>query len=142
MAHAVSPYPSDACVYSDIAIDYIGIAVANSTTEATVERRTRTAAVSYNELLVLQALSLGRQYGLEIMSLTELSAGTVYPILRRFEGNGYVESSREDEGEARAAGRPARRLYVITPSGVMVLAEAREELLARHRALGLEPGEA
>jgi len=106
-----------------------------------MESRTRSGTVSYNELLVLQALSLGRQYGLEIMSLTELSAGTVYPILRRFEASGYVESSREDEGEARAAGRPARRLYVITPSGVMVLGEAREELLARHRALGLEPGE-
>lgn len=93
--------------------------------------------MSYNEVLVLQALVLGCRYGLEIMSLTALSAGTVYPILRRLEGQGYVESSREADDEARAEGRPARRLYEISVAGLAVLSEAREELIARQRALGL-----
>ena len=96
--------------------------------------------LSYNEILVLQALSMGCQYGFEIMSLTGLSAGTVYPVLRRCEVRRYVSSEREDEAEAHADGRPARRLYRVTPQGLEAVANARENLLARHRALGLVPG--
>jgi PadR family transcriptional regulator PadR len=93
--------------------------------------------LSYNEVLVLQALSSGYQYGFEVMSLTGISAGTVYPLLRRLEVRRYVLSEREDEAHARAEGRPARRLHRITPEGLTALAQAREDLLARHHALGL-----
>jgi len=93
--------------------------------------------VSYNELLVLQALSSGCRYGFEVMALTGLSGGTVYPILRRFEVRRYVASSMESEDEAHADGRPARRLHAITGDGTGALAAARDELLARHEALGL-----
>lgn len=94
-------------------------------------------ALSYNELLVMQALESGCRYGLEVMSLAGLSAGTVYPILRRFEASGYIGSDREDEAEAHAQGRPPRRLHALTATGTSVLGRARERFLARHRALGL-----
>ena len=94
-------------------------------------------SLTYNELLVLQALSEGARYGFEIMSLTGLSGGTVYPILRRCEVQRLVSSQMEEEDEAHAEGRPARRFHAITLEGQRLLAAAREELLARHRALGL-----
>ena len=94
-------------------------------------------APSYNQVLVLQALESGCRYGFEVMSLTGLSAGTVYPILRRFEAALYVSSRKEDDAKAHAEGRPARRFHEITPEGLSVLSAAREELLARQRALGL-----
>jgi hypothetical protein len=70
--------------------------------------------ITYNEALVLQALARGLRYGFEIMDLTALPSGTVYPILRRFEHGGLVSSSWEETeaafGEMNlqvAAGRPA-----------------------------------
>lgn len=100
---------------------------------------TQSRSPSYNQVLVLQALDSGCQYGFEVMSLTALSAGTVYPILRRFEACRYVSSRKEDDAEAHAEGRPARRLHEITAAGISVLTKAREELLARQHALGLIP---
>ncbi len=95
--------------------------------------------VTYNELLVLQALGTGSEYGLEIMSLTGLSAGTVYPILRRFEATGFVSSRMEDAAVAHRNGRPARRIHALSGDGRAVLQPAREAFLARHRAMGLVP---
>lgn len=51
-------------------------------------------------------------YGLEIMRLTGLRSGTVYPILARLEREGVVESWWEDD--ASAQGRPRRRYYRAT----------------------------
>ena len=94
-------------------------------------------ALTYKELLVLQALAEGCRYGFEVMSLTDLSAGTVYPILRRAEAERLVCSEMEDIEEARAGGHPRRRFHTITAQGYQALSTAREALLARHRALGL-----
>ena len=96
-----------------------------------------TGPLSYNELIVLQALSAGCRYGFEVMAMTELSGGTVYPILRRFEVRRYISSRKEEAAEAHADGRPARRLHTVTAMGHEVLALAREQLMLRHRALGL-----
>ncbi len=93
--------------------------------------------LSYNELIVLQALSAGCRYGFEVMTMTELSGGTVYPILRRCEVRRYVASHKEEDAEAHADGRPARRLHTITALGREALVLAREQLMARHRVLGL-----
>ncbi|MBE2320339.1 helix-turn-helix transcriptional regulator [Solirubrobacter sp. CPCC 204708] len=64
------------------------------------------------------------RYGLEVMDYTGLQSGTVYPALHRLEANGWLVS-REEEVDASAAGRPARRLYHLTPDG---LAGARAAL--------------
>ncbi len=71
----------------------------------------------YTATLVLQALSLGHRYGFEIMRITDLPSGTVYPILRRLEGQGLARSAWEDEDEAHSDRRPARRYYQLTPEG-------------------------
>lgn len=77
--------------------------------------------------LVLRALLQdpgGEHYGLEIGAAAGLASGTVHPILARLEGVGWVESRWEDV-EPATAGRPARRYYRLTGTGVT---ESREAL--------------
>lgn len=87
--------------------------------------------LSYNAALVLQALTQGFAYGFEIMRAAHLPSGTVYPLLRRLESEGLVESKWEDARQAHAEGRPPRRYYSATGEGNAALAEARERLRAQ-----------
>ena len=66
----------------------------------------------------------GVEYGFDIIDRTGLPSGTVYPALSRLERDGYVKSSWEDERRAHKDGRPARRYYRVTASGVRVLRES------------------
>jgi len=91
-------------------------------------------SLSYNATLVLQALTQGYAYGFEIMGAAHLPSGTVYPLLRRLEAEGLLESSWEDAEVAHEEGRPPRRYYQATRAGRAALAEARERLRAQ-RAL-------
>ncbi|GAA2500783.1 hypothetical protein GCM10009858_43830 [Terrabacter carboxydivorans] len=63
------------------------------------------------------------RYGLEIMALTGLPSGTVFPILARFEGLGWLESGWEDVHPA-TVGRPQRRYYRLTGDGIKLAEEA------------------
>lgn len=67
---------------------------------------------------VLTALAHGHRYGFEILDVTGLRPGTVYPVLRRLEEEAMVGSSWEDAADARAEGRPARRNYRLTAEGL------------------------
>jgi PadR family transcriptional regulator PadR len=73
---------------------------------------------------VMQAIADGFQYGFDIIDQTELPSGTVYPALGRLERDGFVKSAWENEADAHADGRPARRYYKLTAPGVKVLHEA------------------
>ena len=66
------------------------------------------------------------RYGFELMKLTGLPSGTLYPILARLESAGWLISRREEIDPA-SAGRPVRRMYLISPSAAQV---ARAELAA------------
>ena len=92
--------------------------------------------LSWNATLVLQALAQGHGYGFEIMNATALPSGTVYPVLRRLEASAMVESSWEDENTAHAEGRPARRNYEATETGLVALAEARKRLASQQALFG------
>src|SRR3954454_15810459 len=48
-------------------------------------------------------------YGLEIVRASGLEPGTIYPILQRLRGAGWVSDRWEDPEPARAEGRPPRR---------------------------------
>ena len=89
--------------------------------------------LSHTAALILKALSLGYRFGFEIMEVTGLPSGTVYPALRRLERDGYVASDWEPTAEAAEAARPARRYYQITTAGkaAAVAASERYPLLAR-----------
>jgi PadR family transcriptional regulator, regulatory protein PadR len=65
-------------------------------------------------------------YGLKIAQNAGRKAGSVYPILARLEGAGWVESSWEKE--ERDERGPRRRFYRLSPEG---LTAARELLIQR-----------
>jgi PadR family transcriptional regulator len=88
--------------------------------------------LSYTMALILQALDNGYKYGLEVMTVTGLASGTVYPALRRLEDAGYVDSKWEKQSIAVAEQRPARKYYEVTKEGREALAEARK----KYRLLG------
>ena len=81
-------------------------------------------SLSYTGLFVLQAISSGRRFGLEIMEATGLPSGTIYPALRRLEALELVRSDWEADKRARQEGRPRRRYYELTPAGKRRLGEA------------------
>src|SRR6188472_4048194 len=80
--------------------------------------------LSITAVSVLQAIAGGYEYGFDIIDQTGLPSGTVYPALSRLERDGLLKSAWEDEREAHAEGRPARRYYKLTAPGVRSLAEA------------------
>lgn len=88
-------------------------------------------SLTYSTAVVLQAIGSGFRYGFDIMDTTGLPSGTVYPILRRLERNGWLRSAWEDEVSAHREQRPARRYYELTRAG----AAARTEALRRFRGL-------
>ncbi len=68
-------------------------------------------------------------YGVEIGGAAGLPSGTVHPILARLEGRGWLES-RWEEIDPREEGRPPRRYYRLTASGVQ---SARDALARAYR---------
>jgi len=71
--------------------------------------------------LVLRVLLVdaeSERYGLEIGEAAGLASGTVHPILARLEAIGWLTSRWEDVDPA-AAGRPARRYYRLTAEGAV-----------------------
>ncbi|HEX4156077.1 MAG TPA: helix-turn-helix transcriptional regulator [Acidobacteriaceae bacterium] len=89
--------------------------------------------LSHSAALILKALSLGYCFGFDVMEVTGLPSGTVYPALRRLERDELVQSKWEPEQDASANQRPARRYYQLTREGkaAALAATERYPLLAR-----------
>jgi DNA-binding MarR family transcriptional regulator len=88
--------------------------------------------------LVLRALltAPGREvYGLEVVRATGLPSGTVYPILSRLEGAGWLEKRTEDI-DPRKAERPKRHYYKLTGQGIKEAREAMVRAAVQLAALG------
>ena len=90
-------------------------------------------SLSYAATVILQAISSGYLYGFDIIDITGLPGGTVYPALRRLEEAGYLSSQWEKPNIAQAEPRPQRKYYELTRPGREILAEAvkRYRLLER-----------
>lgn len=88
--------------------------------------------------LIVRALAAGHSHGFDIMEVSGLPSGTVYPALRRLERAGKVRSAWEDAEQARDAGRPRRRVYRLTPAGQELAAEAGERLADMGRFLAAD----
>jgi PadR family transcriptional regulator, regulatory protein PadR len=80
--------------------------------------------LSITAVAVLQAIAGGYEYGFDIIDQTGLPSGTVYPALDKLARDGLVKSAWENEQDAHADGRPARRYYRLTAPGVKALGEA------------------
>lgn len=79
-------------------------------------------------LRVLQAIAGGAEYGFDIIDITGLPSGTVYPALSRHERDGFVRSSWEDAAKAFRDRRPPRRYYRITADGRRAIEAALADL--------------
>lgn len=90
-------------------------------------------ALSFTGLFILQALAQGHRFGFDIMQVTNLPSGTIYPALRRLEALALVISDWEKDLKARKEGRPRRRYYELTPAGKRQLKEAEARFMAVNR---------
>jgi PadR family transcriptional regulator PadR len=84
--------------------------------------------LGYATVAVLQAVSDGFRFGFDIVDRTGLPTGTVYPALATLSRKELLTSEWEDESLARSEGRPRRRYYRLTASGVQALEEAVQRL--------------
>jgi len=78
--------------------------------------------LSHTAALILRTIDCGYRYGFDVMDVTGLPSGTVYPALRRLERDDLVKGKWEDEAIALADDRPARRYYRTTRAGRQALA--------------------
>src|ERR1044071_10416648 len=91
--------------------------------------------LTYASAVILQAIDNGYLYGFDIIDITGLPGGTVYPALRRLEESGYLTSKWEKPSIAQAEPRPQRKYYELTRPGRGILAEA----VKRYRLLNRTP---
>ncbi len=99
-----------------------------------------TVRLTHATSLILCVLASGSRHGFEVMEISGLPSGTVYPALRRLERNGHLTSEWEDEQAAHREGRPRRRTYRLTESGRTLAARAAERLADARRFLAGESG--
>jgi len=97
--------------------------------------------LSYTMALILQALENGYRYGFDVMQITGLPSGTVYPALRRLEDAGFAKSRWEKQSVAQTEQRPARKYYEVTKAGKEAIAEARERFRLLARLEDLKPAD-
>jgi PadR family transcriptional regulator PadR len=91
--------------------------------------------LTYSTAVILQAVANGYLYGFDIIDITGMPGGTVYPALRRLEDAAYLASKWEKQSIAQAESRPPRKYYELTREGQEALAEAvkRYRLLEQTR---------
>src|SRR5688500_16667158 len=86
-------------------------------------------------LVLLQAPEEWR-YGYDLSRETHLKSGSLYPILMRFEGLGWLEARWSEE---LAPGKPRRHLYRLTAKGLTDARAMLERPKRSSRTAGLEP---
>ena len=72
------------------------------------------------------------RYGFELMKLTGMASGSLYPMLARLEAAGWLTRGRESV-DPRATGRPARTHYTITGAAASAARVQLAELSERFR---------
>jgi DNA-binding PadR family transcriptional regulator len=73
-------------------------------------------------------------YGLELSGEAGLATGTIHPILARLERVGWL-TSRWEEVDTHAEGRPRRRYYRLEPNSLAVAQAALHRVDAAAQAL-------
>src|SRR6516162_6549394 len=94
--------------------------------------------LSHTAAMILQAIHAGYKYGFGIMEMTGLPSGTVYPAMRRLEGDGLIRSQWERQSIADAEQRPARKYYKLTAAGISSLEASRKRYPLLERLIPTE----
>ena len=87
--------------------------------------------LTYSTAVILQAVANGYRYGFDIIDVTGMPGGTVYPALRRLDESGCLTSEWEKPSISQSEPRPPRKYYELTRAGRAALADA----LKRYRLL-------
>jgi DNA-binding PadR family transcriptional regulator len=85
-------------------------------------------------VMVLEAFLAQRDrewFGFDLMEVTGLKSGTMYPLLHGFKEDGWLEASKE-KIDPKVEGRPARHLYRLSGLG------EREAVAAIEKRAALE----
>jgi PadR family transcriptional regulator, regulatory protein PadR len=72
------------------------------------------------------------RYGFELMKLTRIASGSLYPMLARLEGAGWLARGKESI-DPHVAGRPVRANYIITGAAVSAARIQLAALSERYR---------
>jgi hypothetical protein len=77
------------------------------------------AFLTYSTAVILQAVANGYRYGFDVIDITGLPGGTVYPALRRLEDAGHLRRLGERRHRARRAAAAAQvlRADALGPRG-------------------------
>jgi len=73
-----------------------------------------------------------KRYGFELMQITGMTSGSLYPALAKVERAGWIMGERESI-DPREEGRPARRYYMLTAEGATTGAGALAEFSQQFR---------
>ena len=95
-----------------------------------MKRRRRPSPQTIAVLFALAGRASQHSHGYDLCRILDLRAGTVYPILRRLDERGLVETQWERDPPQ---GRPARHLYRLTAIGEQLVAELRDEVASADR---------
>src|SRR5687768_6183947 len=83
--------------------------------------RRRAPSAHARSLLVALAQSSGQwRHGYDLLRVTGLKSGTLYPLLMRLESDGFLEAEWQPSS---ASGRPPRHAYRLTPAGLRLARE-------------------
>jgi PadR family transcriptional regulator PadR len=85
-----------------------------------MQRLTRTTT---RTLLAFLEAPRSWRYGYDLITVADLSSGTLYPLLARLTEEGWLESRWEESG---IPGRPPRQLYRLTATGRIHARQALE----------------
>ena len=77
---------------------------------------------------------LKSHYGFELMQITGLPSGVLYPMLTRLAWAQWLTVRKEDI-DPHVAGRPARRFYKLNPAVIPAVRQQFAELSERHREM-------
>ena len=80
--------------------------------------------MTYATAVILQSVATAYRHGFDVIDITGIPGGTVYPALRRMEEAGHLTSKWEKPALAQAESRPPRKYYELTRSGRAALADA------------------
>lgn len=87
--------------------------------------RSRALSGQARSLLAVLAEAGGAwRHGYELARLTGLGSGTLYPLLLRLEGQGYLDAQWQPPA---IRGRPARHAYRLTAAGLALARSQADE---------------
>ena len=87
----------------------------------------------YATLAVLNAVANGYRHGFDIIDVTGLPGGTVYPALGKLKADGFLHSTWEDPRVAQEEKRPPRRYYELRKAGERLLDDTLRDFRALER---------